>query len=156
MKKTLSLDLRERIVEAYEAKEGTRDEVAKRFKVSLGMVKKLLSQQKKTGDLQARHRYSGRKARLLPEQGVKLKQLIAREPDVTLEEMKARLQLDYTVGAIHWAVGKLGLTYKKRRSMRLNKTVQTSPGRAGNGAAAKAGSIRPDWSLSTSRRLRPT
>ena len=34
------MDLRERIVEAYGRKEGTREEVAKRFKVSLGMVKK--------------------------------------------------------------------------------------------------------------------
>jgi hypothetical protein len=39
MKKTLSLDLSTRIVEAYEAEEGMR-----RFKVSQGMVKKLLSQ----------------------------------------------------------------------------------------------------------------
>jgi hypothetical protein len=31
-------------VEAYERKEGTREEVAKRFKVSVGMVKKLLQQ----------------------------------------------------------------------------------------------------------------
>jgi transposase len=44
MKKAISLDLRERIVAAYEDKEGTREEVGKRFKVSLGMVKKLLMQ----------------------------------------------------------------------------------------------------------------
>ena len=36
MKKPISLDLRERIVAAYVGKEGTREEVAKRFKVSLG------------------------------------------------------------------------------------------------------------------------
>ena len=44
MKKPISLDLRERIVAACDAKEGTREEVAKRFKVSLGMVEKLLAQ----------------------------------------------------------------------------------------------------------------
>ena len=44
MKKPISLDLSERIVAAYVGKEGTREEVAKRFKVSVGMVKKLLSQ----------------------------------------------------------------------------------------------------------------
>jgi transposase len=36
MKKQISLDLRERIVAACDAQEGTREEVAKRFKVSLG------------------------------------------------------------------------------------------------------------------------
>jgi transposase len=44
MSKPLSLDLRNRIVAAYDAKKRTREEVAKRFKVSLGMVKKLLAQ----------------------------------------------------------------------------------------------------------------
>ena len=38
---TLSLDLRERILAAYDAGEGSREEVAHRFRVSLGMVKKL-------------------------------------------------------------------------------------------------------------------
>ena len=50
MKKQISLDLRERIVAACDAQEGTREEVAKRFKVSLGMVKKLLAQRARTGD----------------------------------------------------------------------------------------------------------
>ena len=122
MKKTLSVDLRERIVGAYDAKEGTREEVAKRFKVSLGMVKKLLAQRERTRDLRPRHRFSGRKARLMPERGLELKRLIAREPDLTLAEMKERLGLDCTVAAIHWVLNKLGLTYKKRRSMRPSKT----------------------------------
>lgn len=156
MKKTLSLDLRERIVAAYDAKEGTREEVAKRFKVSLGMVKKLLEQRTKTGDLRARHRFSGRKAHLMPKHGTALKQLIAREPDVTLEEMKARLQLDCTVAAIHWVVTKLGLTYKKRLSMRPSKTAPTSSRRVGVGGANRADSIPPNWSSSTNRRRRPT
>lgn len=156
MKKTLSVDLRERIVAAYDAKEGTREEVAKRFKVSVGMVKKLLGQRARTGDLRPRHRFSGRKARLMPEHGATLKQLIAREPDLTLAEMKARLSLDCTVAAIHWVVSRLGLTYKKRRSMRPSKTGRTSRRPAGNGVGAKAGSIQPGWSSSTSRRPRPT
>jgi transposase len=155
MKKTLSLDLRERIVAAYDAKEGTREEVSKRFKVSLGMVKKLLGQRAKTGDLRPRHRFSGRKARLMPRHGAELKQLIAREPEVTLEEMKARLKLDCTVAAIQWAVTKLGLTYKKRLSLRPNKTARISSRRAGAGGAAKAVSTPLDWSSSTNRRRRP-
>jgi len=155
MKKTLSLDLRERIVAAYDAKEGTREEVARRFKVSLGMVKKLLGQRARTGDLRARHRFSGRKAHLMPEHGQRLRQLIAQEPDLTLAEMKERLELHCTVAAVHWMVSRLGLTYKKRRSMRPSKTGRRSPGRGTDGAAAKADSIRPGWSSSTSRRRRP-
>lgn len=156
MKKPLSLDLRERIVAAYDAEEGSREEVAKRFKVSLGMVKKLLAQRNRTGDLRARYRYCGRKARLEPVHGAALKALIAREPDMTLVEIKERLKLDYTIGAIHWVLARLGLTYKKRRSMRPSKTGQTWPKPGVAGAAAKAGLIRPGWSSSTSRRPKRT
>jgi len=56
----LSLDLRERIVASYDNLEGTRQEIADCYRGSLGMVKKLL-QRRRTGDIGARHRYSGRK-----------------------------------------------------------------------------------------------
>ena len=48
--RTLSLDLRERILSAYDSHEGTRPEVARRFRVSLGMVKKLRIPVKVTSD----------------------------------------------------------------------------------------------------------
>lgn len=156
MRKPISVDLRERIVEAYERREGTREEVAKRFKVSLGMVKKLLQQQNRTGDLRPRYRFCGRKAKLLPQHGGALKALVAKEPDVTLEEMKGRLGLSCTVAAIHQVLAKLGLTYKKRRSMQLSKTGRTWRGPDAVGDGAKAGSTRRDWSSSTSRLRRPT
>lgn len=156
MKKPISLDLRERIVAAYEAEEGTREEVAKRFKVSLGLVKKLLAQKQRTGDLRPRYRYCGRKAKLEPAHGARMKQLVEKEPDLTLEEIKQRLGLDCTIGAIHWVLARLGLTYKKRRFMRPNKTGPTSPRRGVTGGAARAGSIRPASSSSTNRRPRRT
>jgi transposase len=156
MKKPISLDLRERIVSAYVGKEGTREEVAKRFKVSVGMVKKLLAQKSRTGDLRPRYRFCGRKARLEPEYGKSMRQLVEREPDVTLEEIKQRLGLGYTIGAIHWVLSRQGLTYKKRRSMQLSKTGPTSPRPGVAGNAAKVRSTRLGLSSSTSRRPRPT
>ena len=38
----LFVDLRERILASYDKDEGTRAEIAQRFRVSLGMIKKLL------------------------------------------------------------------------------------------------------------------
>ena len=154
MKKPISLDLRERIVGAYDAQEGTREEVAKRFKVSVGLVKKLLAQRNRTGDLRSRYRYCGRKAKLEPKYGAALRKVVAQEPDLTLTEIKQRLGLDCTIGAIHWVLARLDLTYKKRRSMRPNKTGRISRGPAGGGSAAREGSTRPDLSSSTNRRPR--
>ena len=47
--RTLSLDLRERILASYDHEDGTREEIAMRYRVSLGMVKKLLQQRRRTG-----------------------------------------------------------------------------------------------------------
>jgi transposase len=153
--KTTSLDLRQRIVATYDEGKWTQEEVAKRFRVSLGMVKKLLQQRRRTGEIEARHRFSGRKARLMPERGKELKGLVAKEPDITLAEIKGRLGLACTIPAIHQVLVKLGLTYKKRRSMRPSKTGPMSRKNDAAGSVAKADSILRDWSSSTSRRPRP-
>jgi transposase len=141
--RTLSLDLRERILASYDHKEGTRDEIANRYRVSLGMVKKLLQQRRRTGDIAPRHRYSGRKPRILRSHNQQLRTLLGRKPDLTLKELRAAVALDCTLPAIHYALQKLGLTYKKRHSGPANKTVRTSRGRAGSGAGGKPVSIHP-------------
>jgi len=48
---TLSLELRKRILASYDHKEGTREEIAHRYRVSLGMIKKLLQQRRRIGDI---------------------------------------------------------------------------------------------------------
>ena len=62
---TLSLDLRERILSAYDNGEGTRDQIARRFCVSEGMVKKLNQQRRHLGDIRPQHHRSGRKPKIL-------------------------------------------------------------------------------------------
>ena len=64
--RTLSLDLRQRILDSYDNDEGTRAEIAQRFRVSLGMVKKLLQQRRHTGDIAPRHHLAGRKPMIQP------------------------------------------------------------------------------------------
>ena len=139
---TISLDLRQRILCAYDREEGTRADLAKRFSVSLGLVAKLLHQRRKTGDIAPRHRFSGRKPKVLPEHRRQLRTLLAKKPDLTLQELRGALGLECTIQAIHYVLADLGLTYKKRRSARANKIVPTSSGRAGRGGAAKAASTR--------------
>lgn len=136
--RTLSLDLRERILASYDRKEGSREEIAHLFEVSLGMVKKLLQQRRRTGEIAPRHRFSGRKAMLLPVHGQEMRALLRRKPDMTLRELRAALALACTLPAIHYALQKIGLTYKKRHSGPANKAVRTSPARAGSGGARRA------------------
>lgn len=123
---TLSIDLRERILAAYDRDEGTRLQIAERFDVSLGMVKKLLQQRRNTGDIAPRHRYSGRKPKITHKHQRHLERLVCKHPDMTLDELRNATGLECSLPAIHYALVDLGLTYKKRRSIRQNTSGPTS------------------------------
>ena len=140
--KTISLDLRERIVAAYDAGEVTRAQVGRRFQVSEGMVKKLLQQRRRRGEIGPQHYRSGRKPRLLPLHGQRLRRLLTDKPDLTLAEMRSALDLRCTLPAIHYVLAAMDLTYKKRLSGRPSKTGPTSRKRGGAGAASKPDSTR--------------
>jgi transposase len=123
--KTLSLDLRERVVAAYDTGDVTREDVAARFRVSLGMVKKLLQQRKQTGDLRPRHRFSGRKPLIMEAHRQQMRQFLGKRPDMTLLELRGAVGLSCTLPAIHYALAGMNLTYKKRHSTPASKSGRT-------------------------------
>jgi len=88
--KAFSIDLRQRILDAYDAGEGTRQEIADRYSVSLAMVKKLLVQRKATGSIEPIPK-PGRTpifhGKLLEE----LDAYMRERPDATLEEIRGHL-----------------------------------------------------------------
>ena len=141
--RTLSLDLRERILASYDHDDGTRAEVAHRYRVSLGMVKKLLQQRRRIGDIAPRHHCSGRKPTIVASHQRQMRTLLGRKPDLTLKELRVAVALECTLPAIHYVLKKMGLTYKKRRSGPASRTVRTSRGRAGPGGGGKPASTRP-------------
>ena len=141
--RTLSLDLRERILSAYDNHEGTRPEVAHRFRVSLGMVKKLLQQRRRTGDIAPRHRFCGRKPMIVGAHQNQMRALLAKKSDLTLKELRAATGLECSLQAINVGLAKMGLTYKKRHSAPASKTVPTSRERAVSGASGRRGWTRP-------------
>ena len=122
--KTLSLDLRERILASYDNQEGTRQDIAERYRVSEGMVKKLLQQRRRTGDIAPRHYNSGRKPIIVASHKREMQRLLSKRPDMTLRELRDALELDCTLQAIHYALEEIGLTYKKRRSGPASKTAR--------------------------------
>ena len=141
--RTTSLDLRERILAAYDDQDGTRAEMAHRFRVSVGLVKKLLQQRRHTGDLAPRHRYSGRKPMIVADHRGQLRSLLAKKNDLTLKELGLATGLKCSFQAINVVLGNMNLTYKKRHSASANKTGRTSPGRGGAGGNCRRVSTRP-------------
>jgi len=123
--KTLSMDLRERIIKTYDQGRATREQVAERYGVSLGMVKKLLQQRRHTGDLRPRHDRSGRKPLFLASHRRQLGALLKKRADMTLRELREALGLPCSLPAIHYVLASMGLTYKKRRSTPASKAART-------------------------------
>jgi len=142
--RTLSLDLRERILATYDHDEGTRAEVAHRFRVSLGMVKKLLQQRRRTGDIAPRHHYAGRKPMIVDAHRRQLRALLAKKSDLTLKELRAAMELKCSLQAIHVVLAKMGMTYKKRHSTPASRTAPTWRGPARHGSDGRSASTRRD------------
>jgi len=109
--KTLSIDLRERILTSYDAMEGTRQEIADRFRVSLGMVKKLLLQRRKMGNILPLHKNAGRKPMITQVHRQQIKKLLNKQPDMTLAELRNALSLSCSLPAIHYVLADMKLTF---------------------------------------------
>ena len=113
--KTCSSDLRERIVAARD--EGySAAEVGQRFKVSKRSVERYWKQYQQSGHILPKQRGGYKKSRLAGHDD-KLKQWIADQPDLTLEELKGLCadQLGVKIGlnALWQRLDKLGLSFKK-------------------------------------------
>ena|SRR5688500_8597099 len=109
----LSQDLRERIVAAYEAGEGSYADLAKRFVVSRAVVGKLVRQFKTLGTLEPQTHRCGRK-RILDGPGeTQLEEHLQRHPDATLQERIQALDLDCCINAMWNAVRRLDHRFKK-------------------------------------------
>ncbi len=100
------------------------------------------AKRRRTGDIAARHRYSGRKAMILESHRHEMSSLLKSKPDLSLKELRRALGLKCSLPAIHYSLIALGLTYKKRHSGRANRTGPTLLRRAGRGVAGKRLGIR--------------
>jgi transposase len=87
MPKPYSIDLREKIVEAYENKEGSMRKLAKRFKVSKNCVAELLKRVKQTGQVAPKPHGGGRSPAVQAIGKTFLKELIKNQPDLILDEI---------------------------------------------------------------------
>jgi putative transposase len=116
--KTYSIDLRKKIVEAYNNQEGSQRQLAKRFAVSLSFVQSLLKRYHQVGTVEPKPRGGGNSPKLSPEQLALVEQLVAEDNDATLEELCSKLQQRTQVKVSRATMGRivqtLNLTRKKK------------------------------------------
>jgi transposase len=122
--KPTSIDLRERIVAAYDAGEGNMQQVADRFKVSLGLVKKLLAQRRNLGTIEPQYQNVGRKPAFDGENLNQLDKFLQKHADATLIEIQEHFSdsVSCSLQAISNAIKRLGWRYKKKHYEPVSKT----------------------------------
>lgn len=116
--KAYSLDLRERVVAAYERGKGSIAEVAERFNVGQTFVKKMLRQKRERGSVAPPAHGGGRRPALSAKEHRLLRQKVKEQPDISLSELQEHLESTARVTVsrptIHRSLRASGLTRKKR------------------------------------------
>jgi transposase len=81
------IDFRKKVVAVYKTEKISKTKLAERFKISLSSVKRYLKLDKGTGDLSPKVEGKGRPGKI-GESGYKLlKEIIQKQPTITLEEL---------------------------------------------------------------------
>ena len=81
------MDLRERVVTACDARDGTREQIAARFSVSVSWIRDLLSRRRQTGSIAPAARGGGHAPAFDRAAAVRLREAIRADDDATLAEL---------------------------------------------------------------------
>ncbi len=87
-----SIDLRTRILGAWQNKEGTQRELAERFKVSLSFIRDFLRHYRETGEIAAKPQGGDRRSKLKSKDQELLKQIVVKQSDIYLREIQESLE----------------------------------------------------------------
>jgi transposase len=110
----LSNDLRKRILDAVDNREGSRRELAARFKVNTSTITRLLQLRRQTGSFEPRPHGGGVEPTLDHDALERLRRLVEETPDATLATLKQRLGVSGSRMIICRALQKLGLPLTKK------------------------------------------
>jgi transposase len=106
-----SMDLRVRVLADCDAGMSTKV-VAQKYTVSVAWVRRLKQRRRASGEVGPRVSKTGPKPKLLGKEE-RLEQLVAKEPDATLEELRKQLDVPVSVATVWRSLRALGLTLKK-------------------------------------------
>jgi transposase len=128
MTRSLSADLRGRVIAAIEDGVSTR-EAARRFRIGISTAGSWYRRYRETGEVEARKQGQPSRSKLDPHVDY-IAGLIEATPDITLAEIGERLVAERDVRAAPSTVWLLldrrGITFKKRRRMPPNSSVPMS------------------------------
>ena len=122
--KAYSMDLRKRVMAAYDSGRYTLKQVAERFDVTARWIQQLRRRRQLEGSIAPHPQNQGRKPAFRGKQLEELNEFVQRYPDATLEEIKEHFaeKITCSIVAIHYTLKRLGWRYKKKRYVPVSKT----------------------------------
>jgi transposase len=121
--KAYSMDLRERVVAACDARDGTREQIAARFSVSVSWIRDLMRRRRETGSIAPKPRGGGRTPAFAGVAAERLRAAVAADDDATLKELAEAAGVACVPSAVHGALKRMGITRKKSRGGRPSRTA---------------------------------
>jgi len=121
--KAYSTDLRQRVVAACDARDGTRAQIAARFSVSESWIRKVLRQRRDTGSIEPRPHGGGRSPAFDAPAAARLRAAVRADDDATLRELGRAAGVACSQAAVCRALARLGITRKKSRGGRPSRTA---------------------------------
>lgn len=113
------MDLRSRVIDAYERGEGTQVELAERFGVGEASVKRWLARKRRQGNLEP-SKAPGAERKVDEDGHEELRHLVEEHPDLTRDEyaelLEQRVGVLVSPATLGRMLRRLGVTRKKRRS----------------------------------------
>jgi transposase len=123
--KTYSMDLRQRVVAACDARDGTREQIARRFSISVSWVRDLLKRRRETGSIAPRPRGGGRAPAFDEAAAERLRRAVRDDDDATLRELAEAAGVACCPSAVHRALARLGVTRKKSHGGRPSRAARS-------------------------------
>jgi transposase len=131
MAKAYGDDLRRKFLAAYDRGDGTLEQLAEDFSVSLGWAKKISAMRARSGRVERTLHRPGRKAMVGEEQRKMLQAWLAAEPGLTLAELQFRLDqqagVKVSLVCIWQWMRRLGLRLKRSHNTRRSIPIQNLP-----------------------------
>lgn len=130
--KAYSIDIRQKIIDAYNNQEGSQRKLAKRFRVSLSFVQSLLKRYRETGSVDPKPHGGGQTPKLTPQQLAIVPQLVKEDNNATLDELCEKLYQKTQVRISRATMGRVLQTFKlpRKKSSTRDRERHVAPEKA--------------------------
>jgi len=113
-----SMDIRQKILSAWQNKEGTQRELAARFKVSLSFISEFFREYRETGEIAPKPQGGDRRSKIKDQEEELLKKIVTEQNDIYLREIQAAIKeqtkIEVSISSLSRTLKRLDIRRKKK------------------------------------------